>query len=333
MKQLIHSLELKAIFNFFAAELRAKVVTTGFELSIDLPSTFGSGSLKGYDFGDGFSVVIMKTHLFKLLKVEFKEDLYVLRYFFLNDGSLVHAISPGFRYRLAPYMSAIVSQQESNGFQQLIFPAQKNLDLVILQLNTQRYIPSVSSELLNVPEELANVFLNKCEKAYFLYHSVFSLSISQTLNDLGKVKSDGIVKRFFIESKALELLWMQTEHYKNEQLYGFDKYMLRKPDVVLIGKAMDYLRDNCDQDLVIKNVAHHVGTNETKLKNGFKKLYGKTFGEILRNERLVKAKGLLEEGGLSIKEVAARCGYANSSIFAKRFQEQFGILPSSYLRS
>ncbi|MBZ0243219.1 MAG: hypothetical protein K8F24_08400, partial [Bacteroidales bacterium] len=131
------------------------------------------------------------------MKVEFSEAVHILRYFFLNDGSLVHAISPGFRYRLAPYMSAIVSQQEKNVLQQFVFPAQKKLDLVILQIDTKKYIPSVSRELLEIPIELANVFLNKCEKEYFLYHSVFSLSTSQTLNELGKVKSDGIVKRFY----------------------------------------------------------------------------------------------------------------------------------------
>ena len=332
MKQISHSLELTAIFDFLAAELRTKTIATGFELSINLPSTQGSGMIKGYDFGDGFSVIIVKAHLFKLLKVEFTEEVHILRYFFLNDGSLVHAISPAFRYRLAPYMSAIVSQQENNGLQQLIFPAQKNLDLVILQLETKKYIPSVSSELLEIPDELANVFLNKCEKEYFLYHSIFSLSISQTLNELSKVKSDGIVKRFHIESKALELLWIQTEHYKTEQVHGFDKYMLRKTDVMLIGKAKDYIRDYCQTDLILKEVARQVGTNETKLKNGFKKLYGKTFGEILRNDRLIKAKALLELGSLSIKEVATQCGYANSSVFAKRFHEKYGILPSVFIK-
>lgn len=332
MKQIIHSFELTAIFDFFAAELRTKTIATGFELSINLPSTHGSGMIKGYDFGDRFSLISMKAHLFKMLNVDFTEKTPILRYFFLNDGSLVHAISPSFRYRLVPYMSAIVSQQGTSGLQQLIFPAQKNLDLVILQLDTKKYIPSVSRELLEIPDELANVFLNKCEKEYFLYHSIFSLSISQTLNELGKVKSDGIVKRFHIESKALELLWLQTSHYKTEQMHGFDNYMLRKTDVQLIGRAKDYMRDNCQTDLVLKEVSRQVGTNETKLKNGFKKLYGKTFGDILRNERLIKAKALLELGNLSIKEVATQCGYANSSVFAKRFQEKFGVLPSVFIK-
>lgn len=331
MEHVIQPLNIERLFSIFAKELKSKLQQNGFELAVQFSPTFGQGSMKGFDFGDGFSVIQIKAHLFKLLKVVFSEDdVHVLRYFFLTDGSMVHSISPSFRYRLAPHMSAIVSQQENRGTQELIFPAQKNLDLVVLQIDTNLYIPSVTRELLDIPEELANVFLNECQKEYFLYHSIFSLSISQTLNELSNIKSDGLVKRFYIESKALELLWMQTEHYKTEQIYGFDKFMLRKSDVTLIGKAKDYIRDYCQTDLVLKTVAREVGTNETKLKNGFKKLYGKTFGDILRNERLIKAKSLLEEGGLSIKEIAAQSGYANSSMFAKRFQEKYGILPSAY---
>lgn len=331
MDQPEHTFYLSEVIKAFATELKTNIQSNGFEISFSFPPDYGTGSLSGYDFDDGFSVIKVKTSLFKLLSFKFFEPgFHILRYIFQSDGSLVHSLSPSFRYRLAANMSAIVSQQENSSVQEFIFPAQKNLDLVILQIDTRRYIPAVSKEFLDIPDELASVFLNECTKEYFLYHSIFSLSISQTLSELGNIKSDGLVKRFYTESKALELLWMQTEHYKTEQLYGFDKFMLRKSDVALIGKAKNFIRDNCQNNLVLKTVARQVGTNETKLKNGFKKLYGKTFGDILRNERLIKAKSLLEEGGLSIKEVAAQSGYVNSSMFAKRFQEKFGILPSSY---
>ncbi|MGJ3233576.1 helix-turn-helix transcriptional regulator [Marivirga sp.] len=76
-----------------------------------------------------------------------------------------------------------------------------------------------------------------------------------------------------------------------------------------------------------------MGTNETKLKTGLKKLYGKTFTEIIRAERLTTAKALLEEGELSVKEIASKCGYKSISMFSMRFKERFGQPPSKFINS
>lgn len=60
-------------------------------------------------------------------------------------------------------------------------------------------------------------------------------------------------------------------------------------DALLIKKAKEFLHDNLDKKLTLKFVSRAIGTNEIKLKIGFKKMYGKTFTEILRTERLNKA--------------------------------------------
>lgn len=76
-----------------------------------------------------------------------------------------------------------------------------------------------------------------------------------------------------------------------------------------------------------------MGTNETKLKTGFKKLFGKTFTEIVQTERMNKAKSLLEEGQQSVKEVAHSCGYQSASMFSVQFKKRFGQSPNRYLQS
>jgi AraC-like DNA-binding protein len=246
---------------------------------------------------------------------------------------MIHSVSPGFRYRLNGGSASIVARQASYSSQEVILPVQNNLDLLILQIDTKRYAGNINPDLLNIPAELAAVFMNKSKIEYFFYHSIFSLSIYETLKEVDEVHAEGLVKRFFIESKALELLWMQTENYKNEQLYGYDRFLLRKTDLELLGKAREFVRINLETNLTLKSVARGVGTNETKLKNGLKALYGKTFGEILRNDRLTKARLILEEGSLNIKETAAKCGYTSAGVFSRRFKEKYGVLPGVYLKS
>lgn len=135
-----------------------------------------------------------------------------------------------------------------------------------------------------------------------------------------------------MESKALDLLWMQIKQYKDDQHPMSKQSILRKVDVKLIMKARRILTEDLKNPPDINKLAELSGTNATKLKKGFKILYNTTINQYLRNERLNRAKILLAEENLSIKEISEEVGYSNKSIFSKRFKEKFGVLPSTFLR-
>ena len=68
----------------------------------------------------------------------------------------------------------------------------------------------------------------------------------------------------------------------------------------------------------------------------FQHLYRACFGESPRKEliacRLEKSQYLLRTTDLSIKEVSARCGYANVEHFVRQFGQTFGLTPKAYKR-
>ncbi|MGH8150010.1 MAG: AraC family transcriptional regulator [Steroidobacteraceae bacterium] len=60
---------------------------------------------------------------------------------------------------------------------------------------------------------------------------------------------------------------------------------------------------------------------------------GTTFGEQLLHVRLDRARGLLTDErftGMPIGEIAARCGFAEPSHFARCYRRQFGLAPGAY---
>lgn len=59
---------------------------------------------------------------------------------------------------------------------------------------------------------------------------------------------------------------------------------------------------------------------------------GATIGELVREVRLETGLLLLQSTGLSVGEVAARCGYESHSRFSAAFRTRYGFAPS-YLRS
>ncbi|UPS93134.1 helix-turn-helix domain-containing protein [Bizionia sp. M204] len=78
-------------------------------------------------------------------------------------------------------------------------------------------------------------------------------------------------------------------------------------------------------NLVISN---QFGTNEYKLKYGFKQLYGITVFRYLTQERLKRASLLIQNTSLSIKAVAKMTGFKNVSHFSKAFKNHFGVKPT-----
>ncbi|MFA6783893.1 MAG: helix-turn-helix transcriptional regulator, partial [Sphaerochaeta sp.] len=61
-----------------------------------------------------------------------------------------------------------------------------------------------------------------------------------------------------------------------------------------------------------------------------KSYLGATFVEYLTNVRMEKAKQLLSEGTLSVKEIAETTGFLDGNYFSRVFRNYYGKTPSSF---
>ncbi len=99
-------------------------------------------------------------------------------------------------------------------------------------------------------------------------------------------------------------------------------------DIRKIRKVHDHIINNLEKPLSpLIELAHTFGTNEYKLKYGFKQLYGETVFRFLINERLRKARLLIQYTDTSIKEVAHLTGFISAPHFSKAFKEKYGFTP------
>lgn len=109
-----------------------------------------------------------------------------------------------------------------------------------------------------------------------------------------------------------------------------EKIRLTYDDIRKIEKARDLLIDHLDKDFPpIKDFALEVGTNTFKLKYGFKELYGVSVFRYLRNERLRKAKMLVQNGDRPFKTIAQLCGFKSVPHFTRTFKDEFGYTPTA----
>lgn len=107
------------------------------------------------------------------------------------------------------------------------------------------------------------------------------------------------------------------------------KVTLTPDDIEMIRDVHDMIINNLDKDLpLLKDLALQMGTNEYKLKYGFKQLYGTTIFRFLTHERLRKTKTLIQHSNLSLKEIAHLTGFKSAAHFSRAFRDKYGKSPS-----
>ncbi|NJO17250.1 MAG: helix-turn-helix transcriptional regulator [Thioploca sp.] len=95
-------------------------------------------------------------------------------------------------------------------------------------------------------------------------------------------------------------------------------------------KARNLLLAHRQDPPSLKQLAHTVGTNHTKLSKAFQQTFGMTVFAYLRECRLAKAQCLLHQSIFSIQQIADTIGYQNHSAFTATFRQRFGLTPRQY---
>ncbi len=98
-----------------------------------------------------------------------------------------------------------------------------------------------------------------------------------------------------------------------------------------IEAAARHLEGSLEGRHSIRSVARAVGTNEFKVKQGFRRVYKTTVFGYLRKVRMDRARVLFEGGERNVASVAVAVGYSNPSHFARAFRRQFGVNPKSFV--
>ena len=118
-----------------------------------------------------------------------------------------------------------------------------------------------------------------------------------------------------------------TDNAKPEGFY-------RLADVQLIQKVYDYILDNLDKSLpTLKELSRIFGTNEYKLKYGFKYLFKTSIYQFYNTKRLKKAHLLIQQTTIQLKEIALMCGFTTYPNFSKAFKKLFGYSPNDIKRN
>ena len=103
----------------------------------------------------------------------------------------------------------------------------------------------------------------------------------------------------------------------------------REPELILQVRALieQHLEDG---EYGVEQLAKDLCMERTGLYKKLTALTNTTPVAFIRGIRLHRAAALLQEGKLSVNEIAERTGFSSPSYFTKCFKKEFGVLPSEY---
>jgi transcriptional regulator GlxA family with amidase domain len=109
----------------------------------------------------------------------------------------------------------------------------------------------------------------------------------------------------------------------------------RRPVSSRVRLAMDFMLDRIGEPVTVTAVAEACGTSVRSLQAAFRSELETTPVQWLRAQRLERAHALLASGapGLSVTDVAYRCGFFHLGEFGAAFRARYGVTPSRLLAS
>jgi AraC-like DNA-binding protein len=89
-----------------------------------------------------------------------------------------------------------------------------------------------------------------------------------------------------------------------------------------------YLNQNLYEPLSLDRIEFELSLNRRSIQRHFRKSYGCTLRDYIRDEKLARARKALSEDGVSVSEAAYIAGYRSAANFATAFRRAYGHAPS-----
>lgn len=105
---------------------------------------------------------------------------------------------------------------------------------------------------------------------------------------------------------------------------------LRETEGDVAERALQLIEAKLFEGMDLARIAEALRTSESTLLRSFKRTFGQTPYNYLKNRRLDEAAALLSRGGLQVGDVVAIVGYEDLSAFGRAFKLRFGHTPAEH---
>ncbi|TMO56215.1 AraC family transcriptional regulator [Pseudoalteromonas phenolica] len=98
-------------------------------------------------------------------------------------------------------------------------------------------------------------------------------------------------------------------------------------------RTLKHLHINYNDKLDVEQLASMANMSASTFHRNFKQITASSPIQYVKKLRLSKAKDLLQDQGIKVKQAAAQVGYESATQFSREFTRYFGISPSDYAKA
>lgn len=327
----VKSLPLKDVIANLAEAFDTVYFNRCHEYQINIPEKFGTGYIRGINFDSGFGLIEYSCTFKDRLCIHFSvNNTHPLKFIYCSEGEIQHKFEEKDHFHVIDqFQNVIVASTAQNGHI-LVFPRNKKIHLNSLEISRKDFKNKIDCDLNHVDVSLRKLFRDLNARKLFYYHGNYSMSMSNCIDHIKTNRLDGFTRRLFLEGKSNEILSIQIQDYQDDKRTEPKRQILRKSDMEKIQKAAAILKQNLSAPLTISAIAKEVGTNPSKLQEGFRYTFGQTVNNFLNELRLAYARDQLMIGELNISEIADNIGISNKSYFSRLFKAKYQINPKEF---
>lgn len=141
---------------------------------------------------------------------------------------------------------------------------------------------------------------------------------------------DRLFKSLLIESNSLAAESLLIEFLEYRFLMRFSQARdAATPDYHRVQRVKELIMDQLDTNISLDEFAKHTGLSRYHLIRSFKEKYGQSPHAFQLDQRINKAKMLLQQGD-SLADTASLLGFSDQSHFHRNFKKRVAVTPKQY---
>ncbi|MBN1532425.1 MAG: helix-turn-helix transcriptional regulator [Spirochaetes bacterium] len=300
------------------------------EALYEIPGEIVKGTMRVIQFHEDLNIVVIyqRTENTKAIaRPNIPED--VLQIAFYLSGHDIRVTIPGLHEPLVGNKGDTMLGAPGTRFE-MEFPANQQVHGFSIHVTPAFLAQFIDKDAAPLSPELMQ-FIKKPGSVVFYDKRKITPAMKLVIHQILNCPYEHSLKHIFLESKVLELIALRLDQMQTG-ISSPSPVIITPEDKKRIHSAREILLRDMDFPPSLTCLAKQVNVNTNKLKYGFKELFGYSVFAYLREERLNRAKILLEEGSYTVTETANLVGYSNLSHFAYAFKKRFGINPGSLLK-
>lgn len=292
--------------------------------SASLPESFATGYMKVFEIADGLTCRIvdykLNTDFFYEGSASPEFHLIIYFYNYLNCHSLTYEINDQkvVESRDSDYSSVLMT----NSFTHQRFNVSKGTSVKGITIEIKK---SWLRHRINPRSELDLKILRSKD----VFQTMIKPSYRSIMAEILRPNLRTFIPELYLSSRVLRLL----EFFFNDILKnGLEGNVLpvSTRDVKSLFQVEQYLLQHYREPFpTVKRLSKMAMMSGTKLKQIFKNAFGISLFAYFQQNRMYRARELLQSGLYTVTEVGEILGYQNMSNFSTAFKKEFGVLPKT----